>query len=237
MKQFTKNDLRTGDIILGRDNSNPGIVITEKEVIVYKNGGYDSFDDFDDTLHFDYGCGDHEPAYDIIKVYTTFDGSVLDFSNYLDDGELVFENTEPYSPSETKTANTEIIKKKDTYAVLAQAFYGNRTITRINNDELDELLLGYPHEIEPEKCNQTFIKLPNAENLYVVYNKFEETEALEKKQKWFEEDGYVTKPLAIIPEQNFEIYSRCILCKLDENHQLCSILPEDIAYVENYFAW
>ena len=50
MKKFTRNDLKTGDIIVTRDKA-VGLVITQKNAIIYPSGDYDVIDwNYNDDL-------------------------------------------------------------------------------------------------------------------------------------------------------------------------------------------
>lgn len=127
--------------------------------------------------------------------------------------------------------------------VLAQALYGNRTIIDTDTEHFDALLLGYLNydlfDESNEKIDRTIVHLPNDKRgkVVVVYNKYQEEEKIVNNKRHFEEGGYVSKPLCSIPELNLEIYSRCFLCRIDDNGDLQSVQPEDIELVENYFAW
>lgn len=126
--------------------------------------------------------------------------------------------------------------------VLAQALYGNRTIIDIDTEHFDGLLLGYLNydlfDESSEKIDRTIVHLPNDKSgkVVVVYNKYQEEEKIANNKRYFEEKGYVAKPLCSIPELNLEIYSSCFLCRIDDNGDLQSVQPEDIEFVDNYFA-
>ena len=84
MKQtFTKKDLLTGDVIEAR-NGDRGVVILEKECILYQKGGLDELDVFTDDLFVD---GPFREG-DIFKVYRDPDGPVGLQKLY--DAQLVF---------------------------------------------------------------------------------------------------------------------------------------------------
>lgn len=125
--------------------------------------------------------------------------------------------------------------------VLAQAIYGNRTIINTDDERFDALMLGCLDDklfkLKSEKINRTIVHLPNSKNVVVVYNKFQEERQLKSNEEYFKETGRKLKPLCAIPEINLEIYSRCFLCRIDENGELQSVEPEDISLVKDYFAW
>lgn len=122
--------------------------------------------------------------------------------------------------------------------VLVQAFYGNRVGTNIKPEEIDSFVLGYtsPRYMSGnEKIDRTIIKLPS-DGLVLIYNKHEEKRRLEQKKEAFKEDGYVFKPLAYIPEKNIEIYSRCIVCRMDDNGNLKGLNMKDYEEAYKYLA-
>lgn len=126
--------------------------------------------------------------------------------------------------------------KKD-IAVLAQAYYGNLTGTIVNVEDVDRLILGYPSELfyDKEKIDRTIIKVPNTDNLVILYNKYQEEERLKDKEEYFKEDAYVLKPLATIPELSLDIYSRCIACRMNENGELEGLESGDFEVIKKYF--
>ena len=122
--------------------------------------------------------------------------------------------------------------------VVAQAFYGNRTTTEIEPKNLDRFVLGYiDNYIEVyEKIDRTIINVPNTDNIVIVYNKYEEEKELKRKEELLKEKNYVKKPLAVIPEENIEIYSRCIVCRINEDGEIESLQNEDYNKFMKYLA-
>ena len=70
-KEFTKKNLQTGDIIETR-NGKFGVVILEKNCILYQAGGLDELDVFTEDMFVD---GPERDA-DIIKVYSDPEGPI-----------------------------------------------------------------------------------------------------------------------------------------------------------------
>ena len=106
--------------------------------------------------------------------------------------------------------------------IVSQAFYGNRTATEIERGEIDRFVLGYLDKnifVDDARIDRTTIKVPNTDNIVIVYNKYEEEEARENK---------MLKPLVVIPEDNIEIYSRCVVCRVDENGEFEDLRTEDL---------
>jgi len=121
------------------------------------------------------------------------------------------------------------MKKDELIFVIVQAFYGNRTGTEIRPSQIDGLILGYvpPFETIRRPIDRTIIRLPGSTQVVLIYNRFQEEEALAKKARYWEEDRYELKPLAVVPELNLELYSRCLACRMDEDGNLKSLKPED----------
>lgn len=113
--------------------------------------------------------------------------------------------------------------------IVAQAFYGNRVATEINKEDVDRFILGYIDNdiVVTEKIDRTMVKVPNTNDIVIVYNKYAEEEA---KNKGFK------KPLVAIPSENIELHSRCIVCKVDEDGELDSLQREDFDKFMTYLA-
>lgn len=123
-------------------------------------------------------------------------------------------------------------------SIIAQAFYGNRTKTEIKKENIDRFILGILDNSIPimKSVDRTIIQIPNLDNIVIVYNKHQEVEKLNDKEDYFKEDGYELKPLAFIPEKNFEIYSRCIVCRINDDGELESLKENDYEKFVKYLA-
>ena len=135
------------------------------------------------------------------------------------------------------------MKKNDNMAILIQHFYGNRTVTFISPDDFDAIMLGhldtklFDKTRDREKIDRTIIRIPDTENLVLVYNKYQEEECLKKLQQFIQEI-YECKnrfnPSAVIPEKGIVLYSRCIVCRINEDGALVSLEQEDCPKVVKY---
>lgn len=122
--------------------------------------------------------------------------------------------------------------------IIAQAFYGNRTYTEIRPEEVDAFihgLLGGPHTpIDTSK--RTIVRIPGTENLVMIYDADQE----EKTVRWAEDlqgkEGHTMKPLAEIPELGLKLYSRCIVCRMNNDGELESLEGEDSNKFMKYLA-
>lgn len=225
-----KQNLLTGDIVVTRGGE-LGVVLTEKEYILYQNEGLDFLDMFTEELL----SKDGEKNWDIMKVYR---GDVISFFAY-EDEEPIFEREEVECgemPKETKCF--EEVKQSDDIFIIMQAFYGNRTGMSILKEDLDSLILGYVDKrfMGEEPVDRTIVKIPNTENLVLIYNKYQEERKLKKKERLLLEDNVIVKPVAFIPEENIEIYSRCAVCRMNENGDLESLQDGDGDKILKYLA-
>lgn len=122
--------------------------------------------------------------------------------------------------------------------VVAQGFYGNRTETEVNRENLDRFILGYIDDniAVTEKIDRTIINIPNADNIVIVYNKYQEENKRNKKEELFKKENYELKPLVVIPENNIKLYSRCVVCRINEHGELESLRDDDYKKIVNYLA-
>ena len=143
------------------------------------------------------------------------------------------------SATECKAAAERRIEaRKDLLFIVAQGFYGNRTGTEIRKEDIDRFILGYQTDEYPaeEPIDRSIIHLPGSDSLVLIYNKYQEAERLEIKERVFKEDNYVIKPLATIPELNLEIYSRCIVCRMIADGEFASLEDGDYEIWGRYLA-
>ena len=135
------------------------------------------------------------------------------------------------------------MKKNDQIAILIQQFYGNRTMTFINPDEFDAIMLGcldkkwFEERHDREKIDRTIIRVPDTENVVLVYNKYQEEERLKELQHFIQEvykNRYRFNPSAVIPEMGIVLFSRCIACRINEDGALISLEKEDYPKVVQY---
>ena len=129
--------------------------------------------------------------------------------------------------------------KNELICIISQAFYGNRTGTEIRRENIDRFILGYQTDDfdVTEAIDRTVIHLPGSNNLVLVYNKYQEEERLKVKERALREDNYVIKPLAAIPELNLEIYSRCIVCRMNADGVFESLAEGDFKIWDRYLAY
>ena len=122
----------------------------------------------------------------------------------------------------------------DLIHVVAQQFYGNRTMTELYPDEIDWFILGWIGKDgieqgkrlgDEENIAREVIEIPNTDYV-LVYNPV--MEDIDKDCN--------NKPVAIIPELGLEIYSRCLICGKDKNGNFASLTSSDYEKVKKYLA-
>ena len=248
-----KNELMNGDIVVERSGHLGIVIIGEEEYIVFSGQqGADYLENYNEDMTYMYPEGDVDPG-DIMQVYR---GSGASFLRY-EDEEMIYERDNAWSrptEAEIKAADeakeierergleAERKRKEESHAdlitVVTQAFYGNRVITSVKKDQLDALILGFasPELFDPKEVDRTMVPVPGTDNLVIIYNKFREARALQSKERLLREENYHKKPLATIPEADLEIYSRCIVCRIDEAGNLGSLQSEDYDKFMKYLA-
>lgn len=113
--------------------------------------------------------------------------------------------------------------------IVAQGWYGNRTGTEVRKEKIDEFICN------KKPANRTIVSIPNTENV-IIYNKHNEDEWLKRKERLWNEENYKLKYTVYIPEKNIKIYSRCIVCRLDENGEPTSLQSGDYEKFVKYLA-
>lgn len=242
---FTKKDLKTGDIVVLRDRG-LGVVILEKEVILYQNVGMNYLDDYEDDLLYDNLM--QEPELDIMEVLRGWHDSPISFLDPYD-GKLVFQRKDDVGfiekreitqePVEEDYAAADVTRQdSDSLVILAQAFYGNRTQTYISPEDMDRFILGYlDSSLEVrEPVDRTIIHIPGSDDLVLVYNKYQEEDSLKEREQILKEEHYEMKPLAVIPEIGLKLYSRCIALRMNEDGSFSSLQDGDGRILVKYLS-
>ena len=261
---ITKKDLMTGDIVVERNGALAVVIKTEKEeYLLYSNSGYDCLGDYNDNLAYMYSDKEEDPT-DIMQVYRASAGAIsfLDYEDEEPIYERDCSWTKPTEKEIAKAQSEvgiqskqhmerekEIIaeRKKNLIDVIAQHFYGNRTGTTIRRDEVDRFILGYLDESLTinKPIDRTIVKVPDTDNIVVIYNQLEEDRYINVDfPRYYAEDGEYyretwgeeLKPHVSceIPEINFKIHTRCIVCRIDENGVLQSLEDGDGEKFINY---
>ena len=245
-----KNELMNGDIVV-LSSGNVAVVIGEGKdaYLLFQYGGFEFLDEcYDDNL---YNKIDEDM---VMQVFRSNGG--FGFEG-VDQEVPIWERDESWEcPTEQEREEQHRIAverqeaefkaslermaeaRKDMVFIVAQGFYGNRTGTEIRSDDIDRFILGYQSAdlSVTEPIDRTVIRLPGSEKLVLIYNKYQEAERLETKERALREDNYVIKPLATIPEKNLEIFSRCIVCRMDANGKLESLADGDFEIWGRYLA-
>ena len=151
--------------------------------------------------------------------------------------------------NELKTGN--IKTNRDSISVIAQQFYGNRTGTEINRDEIDYFLRGH-HSRELFRADdiadvdRRTIHIPGAEHIVIVYDQTQEDkyvnvdfpEDYARDAEWYREAFGEELTMLVsceIPEISFKIHTRCFACRMDESGVLRSLQDDDYKRFIHYF--
>ena len=136
------------------------------------------------------------------------------------------------------TTTEKASQTPDYLIIFAQAFYGNRTMTEIRPEDMDRFVLGYlDSSLEiSEPIDRTVVRIPGSDSLVLVYNRYQEEERLKEREKLLREENYEIKPLAVIPEINLTLYSRCIALRMNEDGSFASLQEGDSRILVKYLA-
>ena len=227
-KQFTKLDLQTGDIVVLRDKQ-LGVVILEKDIILYQAGGYEELCMFTDDL-----LSELESDDDIMCVYRGYDNSPTGFGLHIDE-DLVYCRDYSYVETHTHNQPSHNPNNNNLINVVMQAMYGNRTGMSLKEEDIDRYILGHLSSdyTITEDIDRSIIHIPNSKCV-IVYNKYQEESRLERMEYLLQNDNYELKPLATIPELNISLYSRCLMCRMDDYGHLASLEDGDGEIVVKY---
>ena len=141
--------------------------------------------------------------------------------------------------------------KNNSIFIISQYFYGNRTGTDVNRDEVDYFLRGHisrehfrPEDIQDidRKC----IRVPGSKNIVIVYDQTQEDSYVNIEfpeiyardgANYLECWGEELKMHASceISEIGFKIYTRCFACRMDETGNLQSLEEDDYKQFIQYF--
>ena len=125
--------------------------------------------------------------------------------------------------------------------ILVQGFYGNLTTTTIDKENFDAFMLGNldGRITKRDKIDRSYVRVPDTANLVIIYNKYQEEASLSELQRFIQELRQTKSrfnPTAVIPESGTVLYSRCIVCRMDEFGNLLSMESEDYEKVLPYLA-
>ena len=224
-KEFTKKNLQTGDIIETR-NGEFGVVILEKDCILYQAGGLDELDVFTEDLFVD----GPEREGDIFKVYSDPEGPI-GFNKRFGIAPVFSRRNDKAAKRRAEELSDKYDMKKGRARVIVlepcfRKYHGTFVERKLESKSLDLSLSEAPSMMV---CGQlgidrTFVPLPGEENLYFLYNKYQEEWHLQcdkEMEEW--ERSRDTEPIVIIPKENIQIHSRSVIIRLDS-----AGVPEDL---------
>ena len=216
-KEFTKKNLQTGDIIETR-NGELGVVILEKDCILYQAGGLDELDVFTEDLFVD-GL---EREGDIFKVYSDPEGPI-GFNKRFGIAPVFRRRNDKAAKRRAAELSDKYDRRKGCVRAidLEPCFRKYHDIFVERDLESKDLDFNLSEAPSMTACGQigidrTFVPIPGEENLYFLYNKYQEEWHLQNDRK-YEERGRSrdTEPIVIIPEENIQIHSRSMIIRLD----------------------
>ena len=212
-KEFSKKNLQTGDIIETR-NGEFGVVILEKDCILYQAGGLDELDVFTEDLFVD----GPEREGDIFKVYSDPEGTIGFNKRFGIAPVFRRRNDRAAKRRAAELSDKYDMRKGCVRAVdLEPCFRRYHDIFVERDLESKDLDFNLSEAPSMTACGQiridrTFVE----ENLYFLYNKCQEEWHLQKDrkhEKWGSSRD--TEPIVIIPEENIQIHSRSMIIRLD----------------------
>ena len=247
-RNFTKKDLHTGDIIENRAGER-GVVILENDCIVYQAGGLDIFKEvFTDDLFVD---GTDRPG-DIMKVYHDDEDGCLGF-NKLFGLEPVFVRRNDKGTRERAAGLSE---KHDPNKGMVTAIllepcyrkYGEIFVDPSVKKDISGIGIEAIEDIDMEmseapsmtaageiKIDRTFVPFPDAENLFLLYNQYQEEWHLqiadEHRRSGHPRDD---SPVFVIPEENIAVHSRCLIVRKDESGRIVNLEKDDLEKAKKY---
>ena len=237
LNPFTVEDLKSGDIVTMRCQE-MGVVLADIGVIILRSSGLCYLDEYTEDLRFNCSPEGRVPERDIMEVRR---GALcpVGFEDRLPSVVLFQRGEEPEEECEEESFDEAFLEmlrevearseKDGALTIMIQAIYGNQTITQIEPENLDALILGYLDYSLPvtEPIDRSFVRIPGSEELVLVYNRYREESRLEERDRLRREENYELKPLAVIPELDLRLYSRCAALRMQEDGTLTSILPGD----------
>lgn len=136
-------------------------------------------------------------------------------------------------------------KKKSLISIITQCFYGNRTGTEINRDDVKGFIRGWQIPVSEDYVRDVELKtihVPGDKHVIIVYDQTAENEYLnvefpqyakEYREKYDEE--LQMKATCSIPELGIELHTRCFACRIDKNGVFQSLEDGDEDKFIEYF--
>ncbi len=265
-QNFTKKDLRTGDIVEQR-NGDLGVVIKDHEFILYQAGGLDELAIFTEDLFVD----GTDRSGDIFKVYRAFD-EPMGFDHRFE-GSVVFSRR---NTQKVRKRAQELNDRHDPVAgkfraIILEPHYRRCHLTYLNPNErhevrtvnnqktgqmIDDIDIALSEAPSMTVCGQlkvarTLVPVPETENVFFIYNEFQETwhlqnekEHQEMSRKWRMNHSSATSTKELkeidipsivdIPEHKISICSRCLIVRMNASGELDDLRPEDYEAAKKY---
>lgn len=239
---FTKRELKTGDIIEAR-NGERGVVILEKDCILYEKGGLDCFEVFTEDLFVD-GL---QREGDIFKVYRDPEGPI-GFRKLFGIEPIFRRKNDKKAMARAKELDDKYDPKKGKSSVIIfephfRKYIKCNIVKDLDSNDIDMHLSEAPSmtALGQLEINRTFIPVPGEENLYLLYNQSQEAWHLQNEKdriEWLKSKNNNVEsepePIIVIPEENIKIHSRSMLVRKNEANELVDVQPGDLEKVIRY---
>ena len=237
-RTFTIKDLCTGDIIETRAGER-GVVIMESNSILYQSGGFDWFNEgiFTDDLFID----GPEREGDIFKIWRDPAGEPLGLNKLFGLDPIFVRRNDKKTRERADEISRKYEKKENEYrtVVILDPDYRQYTKAEIRYEKegcLDIELSQAPSMTVcgDIKIDRTFIPVPNTENIFLLYNKYQEEWHLKNIEDWpiRLEKSEETEPLVNFKEEGIAVYSRCMFVRKNETGEIENLMEEDLEKIE-----
>ena len=249
-----KNELMNGDIVVLSSGSVAVVIGSGAEAyLMFQNSGFEFLDDYysDDLI-----CEDFDDSImQVYRAESGFGFEAIDEEEPIwvrneswtrpgaKEQSTIHFQVEMERQEKLDEVHKDIEDQRENCIdVIAQQFYGNCTYTMILKENIDYFLKGI---VNPEllageavAVDRRVVRIPGFQNLAVVYDQIQEDKYVQEeypelvaqkgehyRQRWGEEI-----PMQVscsIPEIGLTIHTRCFACRIDEEGNLLSLLPED----------
>ena len=248
-----RNELKNGDIVVLREGMIAVVIDDGQEpYLLCTSGGFEILEDYydddlvctvDDDAVMQVFRPDHWCGFDIINEDEPLYEREPGWTRPISEGEAAVAKIRR-ARQEAREAQEALQRaqagqtRRPTIFIITQAYYGNRTGTEISPEAVDGFILGHQDDLPDEqaRADRAVVRLPGSDKLVLIYNEAAEEERRADKERCFKEDGYIMKPLATIPEMGLELYSRCIVCRMNEEGGFESVERGDDEIWTRYLA-
>lgn len=85
------------------------------------------------------------------------------------------------------------------------------------------------------QIDRTFVAIPDTENLFLLYNKYQEEWHLKNVEKGiYNGRSKEDDPVIVIPEENAAVHSRCLIVRKNDLGEIADLQEGDLEKVKKY---